>query len=187
MEDHRIVEYRSLGNSSGQLLKQVEKTYTDSFPEAERRDFPLFIKLIEDDPRFTAYALFHERQYIGFLTTWDFPAFSYIEHFAIDASFRNCGFGRIALRQWIGRASKPLMLEVELPEDEAARRRIAFYERLGFVMDHHPYRQPPYRKGESGLPMALMSYGDIRMEHAREEVKVTLYNNVYGIEYPPAH
>ena len=34
--------------------------------------------------------------------------------------------------------------------------------------------QPPYRKGDNGLPMLLMTYGDIDMESDFEKVKKTL-------------
>lgn len=66
-------------------------------------------------------------------------------------------------------------MEVEEPNDEMSTRRIHFYKRLEFTLHKKPYIQPPYRKGDSGLPMLLMTYGDIDMESDFEKVKKTLY------------
>ena len=62
-------------------------------------------------------------------------------------------------------------MEVEEPNDEMSTRRIHFYKRLEFTLHKKPYIQPPYRKGDSGLPMLLMTYGDIDMESDFEKVK----------------
>ena len=40
---------------------------------------------------------------------------------------------------------RPMVLEVELPEDALTRRRIGFYERHGLVFNSYPYLQPPMR------------------------------------------
>ena len=50
-----------------------------------------------------------------------------------------------------------IVLEVEPPYDEMKRRRIAFYERQGFCQNDYPYVQPPYREGETGVELILMS------------------------------
>ena len=39
--------------------------------------------------------------------------------------------------------------------------------------------QPPYRTDDSGLPMLLMTYGDIDMEKDFDKVKNMLYKEVY--------
>ena len=69
-------------------------------------------------------------------------------------------------------------MEVEEPNDEMSTRRIHFYKRLEFTLHKKPYMQPPYRKGDNGLPMLLMTYGDIDMESDFEKVKKTLYKEV---------
>ena len=61
-------------------------------------------------------------------------------------------------------------------------RRIHFYKRLEFTLHKKPYMQPPYRKGDNGRPMLLMTYGDIDMESDFEKVKKTLYKAIYGQE-----
>ncbi len=76
----------------------------------------------------------------------------------------------------------PVVLEVEMPTDALSKRRIGFYERLGFVLDHHTYFQPPYRSGEAFLEMRLMTYGELNLERSFERLKAILYQNVYKVK-----
>ena len=69
-----------------------------------------------------------------------------------------------------------------MPTEEMSKRRIGFYERLGFVLDHHVYFQPPYRKGEAFLEMRLMTHGELDLERSFERVKTIIHQNVYGVE-----
>ena len=69
-----------------------------------------------------------------------------------------------------------------MPAEEMSKRRIGFYERLGFVLDHHVYFQPPYRKGEAFLEMRLMTHGKLDLEQSFERVKTIIHQNVYGVE-----
>ncbi|MDR2968267.1 MAG: GNAT family N-acetyltransferase [Tannerellaceae bacterium] len=172
---------RLIENKTDVLLDLVEKTYIDSFPSDERRDFSLVRDLIGTGV-FKAHALLMDGRYVGFITSWQWDDFAYIEHFAIDASARNGGIGGQALRLFLNGLNVPVVLEVELPEDEMSKRRIGFYRRAGFTPDDHAYRQPPYRCGESWLDMRLMFYGNIDPEREYETVKHRIYRQVYGVE-----
>lgn len=167
---------------SDPLLNLVEKTYNDSFPEEERRDFSLIRKLISDDHRFTVYILMRNAEYVGFITAWEFDTFTYAEHFAIDEVARNGGIGAKAMMQFLALCKPPVVLEVEMPDGEMSKRRIGFYERLGFVLDNHVYHQPPYRSGDSWLEMRLMTYGAIDLNHSLTDVKNCIYQHVYGVK-----
>ncbi len=168
--------------SSDARLAWVEATYNDSFPESERRDFSLVRRLLEEQPAFKLYlALVNEEQYVGFITFWHFGLFVYVEHFAIDSSVRNGGLGSLVMKEQLSLINVPVVLEVELPDEELNRRRIGFYERLGFVLDDHPYRQPPYRRGEEWLDMRLMTCGKLGMEPSFEEIKKVIYKEVYNV------
>lgn len=59
---------------------------------------------------------------------WETEDFCYLEHFAVQPSLRGHGTGSTLLRQLLQR-EKPLILEIELPEDEITCRRKHFYER----------------------------------------------------------
>jgi hypothetical protein len=106
----------------------------------------------------------------------------YVEHFAIDETARNGGFGAVAMKQFIAQTTHPVVLEVEIPTSELSRRRIGFYERLGFIADNHAYQQPPYTEGGAWLPMQLMTYGRIDMEESFDYVRACLYKKVYKVD-----
>jgi ribosomal protein S18 acetylase RimI-like enzyme len=173
-----MVEFRKIEEASDPALVLVEESYTKSFPLGERRDFSLLKDLLSCETRFTLYALSHENQHIGFLSFWQFDAFAYIEHFAIDQAVRNKGWGGTVLRRFAEKIN-PIVLETEPPVDEWSTRRLAFYERLGFVPLQRPYLQPPYREGEPWIPLRLMVYGSLPIECRFEQLKQTIYQYVY--------
>ena len=107
---------------------------------------------------------------------------TYVEHFAIDPAARNGGIGAEAMKQFLVFCGTPVVLEVEMPTDEMSKRRIGFYERLGFKLDNQVYHQPPYREGGEWLEMRLMTYGDVDLEYSFEQVKNCLHKNVYGVK-----
>lgn len=182
MDSRANIECRVVESFSDPLLDRVEKTYNESFPEAERRAFSLVRELVREEPRFTVYALFKDGVYAGFITAWRFAGFTYVEHFAIDVSARNGGIGGEAMKQFLALCDAPVVLEVEIPVDGMSKRRIGFYERLGYVLDDHVYFQPPYRAGEPMLEMRLMTWGKIDLKQSFEEVKNCIHRYVYGVE-----
>ena len=148
-----VVACRSVKDFSDPALDLIERTYTESFPEVERRDFSLVRNLVRDESRFIVYALSKEDRYVGFITGWLFDGYTYVEHFAIDPAARNGGIGAEAMKQFLVFCGTPVVLEVEMPTDGMSKRRIGFYERLGFKLDNQVYHQPPYREGGEWLEM----------------------------------
>ena len=53
--------------------------------------------------------------------------------FAVDPAQRNGGHGKNVLNHLCQLLQHPIVLEVEMPEEEMAQRRINFYKRQGFV------------------------------------------------------
>lgn len=160
----------------------IQSTYISSFPEIERRDFSLFCELLRNEPDFSLFAILKEDRYVGFVTCWDFTDFIYVEHFAIDESQRGGGIGSVAMKECLSLFKRKVVLEVEEVVDELTRRRVRFYEDLGFVLHRQSYQQPPYRPGTSWLDMKLMSYGEFDMDRQFELVKERLYRNVYKLK-----
>ena len=70
-------------------------------------------------------------------------------------------------------------LEVEPPETETAKRRIAFYERNGFTLNHFPYMQPPLGEDRDPLPLMIMTTGGAIEKDEFEHIRKTLYKKVY--------
>ncbi|WP_352399328.1 GNAT family N-acetyltransferase [Anaerotignum sp.] len=118
----------------------------------------------------------------GVFAMWDFDEFFYFEHFAIKPEFRNGGFGGRKLDEIVKWAGRPIVLEVEMPEDELAQRRIGFYKRHGFYYNDYPYLQPPMRKDQGVLPLRLMTTPTEISEDVFEKYKSLIHKVVYGYE-----
>lgn len=181
MSEELRMYLKSLREEDMELLNRVQKTYEESFPPEERREFYLIKDLLSRESLFKLYAFMHGEDYIGFISTWDFDSFTYVEHFAIDPQARNGGKGAKAMQLLMDTVGKPFVLEVEMPTDEMSTRRIGFYNRLGFVLQNEEYSQPPYRKGDEWLEMRLMTNGG-SLPLGFDSVRDTIHANVYGIK-----
>lgn len=156
-----------------------EELYTKAFPDTERRNKEQQRLLTDTNPLFHFCALFIEHEAVGFLTYWDFGTFLYIEHFAIDEAMRGKNLGSKTLQQLHEYIPVPIILEVERPDTDIARRRIAFYERCGYTLWKSDYLQPPYQDGYPPLPLYLMCHGNFREAKDFKFIKETLYREVY--------
>jgi len=160
----------------------VENLFTKSFPKKERRDIALQREYTDSNNLFYNNILLAENEPVGFISYWNLGKFFYIEHFAIHETIRNHKYGQKALCSLEAMLKGPIILEVELPEDEISKRRINFYQRQGFQLWENEYMQPPYREGDNYLPMKLMVKGELDRGTDFELIKRTLYKEVYQIE-----
>lgn len=152
-----------------------------SFPENERRTYAGQKELLAN-PHYRLITQTNDNnQIIAFLTAWEFPFFRFVEHIAVDPGARGTGIGRKLMTAYIEESSKPVLLEVEPPDTDLARRRISFYERLGFQVNPYEHMQPPLQKGQPYLPLKLMSYPQILTEEEFALCKEILYTNVYKV------
>ena len=118
---------------------------------------------------------------IAFITLWDVGEFTFVEHFAVAPDHRGQGLGAHILCQAARLCSARLCLEVEVPETEIARRRVAFYERNGFCLNHYPYEQPAYAPDRESVPLLIMTAGGGIDRATFEQVRAALYSRVYGL------
>jgi hypothetical protein len=154
-------------------------TYESSFPPDEQREWGQLIDLIGHTP-FRLYEIFVHEKFIGFISFWNLTDFRFIEHFGICTTEQGKGYGNQALNQILSIDSKPVVLEVEKPLTETARKRISFYERFGFSVNTGSYFQPPYSIGKASIKMLLMSY-PLKIEPAAfGRIKTHIYEHVYG-------
>lgn len=156
----------------------VENLLTEAFPEDERRDLDLQRTIVDTDSRFSCILATEGDEPVGFVTVWDFTRFRYVEHFATMANARNKGYGAQIIGTLVRQSDKPIVLEVEIPDNETARRRICFYQRNGFHLLPYSYTQPPYRQGGNSLPMKLMATAELS-EAATARIIATLHREVY--------
>jgi GNAT superfamily N-acetyltransferase len=165
----------------------METLLVSSFPEEEYRQLEELREYTDRTGNFHNNIVFDGDLPIGFLTYWKFESFCYVEHFATNPALRNGGYGSRAMAylcDWLG---CPVVLEVERPsgpDDEMPRRRVGFYQRLGFKLWRNDYRQPPYRQGGTSLPMYLMVHGNLDPGRDYAMVKRQIYTAVYGVNSP---
>ena len=156
----------------------------EAFPPTERRDRAGMDRVLRDP----SFSLLVKRDEAGapaaFLTYWSLDGFRYVEHFAVSASLRGQGMGGRMLRELMETGGLPMVLEVEPPENETARRRVGFYERLGFHFNGYAYEQPPLQAGQPAVPLYIMSWPEALIQPAFEKARDELYRRVYH-KYPP--
>lgn len=155
-----------------------EKILSDSFPTEERPSIECLRKRAEEEA-FHFDIILNDDTPIGILTHWDFPSFTYIEHFAIAEELRNRHLGGEVLDQFIS-SNECVVLEAELPQNEMARRRLNFYQRHGLIIAPYPYIQPAYSPQLSPVPLHILSTKEISADQF-EAIKNTLYTAVYKV------
>jgi GNAT superfamily N-acetyltransferase len=156
----------------------IKSLYEDAFPEEERRPWDQEIELISTG-RIQLLTLSKGDSFAGFLCYWQFPAFSFIEHFAIHPDAQGGGAGTQVM-QLLESQLGPIVLEVEPPLTEQAIRRMKFYERLGYQTFLQPYQQPPYYPQYPPLDLCLMQKGLPHTATTFAQIKEQLYKEIYN-------
>lgn len=174
---HRITDPGS------EAYRFVEELLSAAFPREEYRELAEWRDLTASQEIFHNNLICDDGAPVGLISYWDFGRFHYVEHFATSPQLRNRGYGKLVLELLPGVLQTPIVLEVEAPESDMARRRVGFYRRHGFALWGAEYRQPPYRRGDDWLPMCLMVRGDLK-ESEFSGVRDTIYREVYGIKAP---
>lgn len=137
--------------------------YHESFPADERRkwttneDARQFFLTNRDCRAFLGFD--SEGNFVGLLIYWHLgDHLLYCEHLAVCPKMRGKGIGSKMISRLKDVSGDRIIVEVEPPETEIARRRIGFYERLGLVA--HPeieYVQPPYSPESNALNLLIMN------------------------------
>jgi len=165
-------------NHSDDLNSIFRQIYEEAFPPDERRDWKQLVELLAN-PSFCFNGIYNEQKVVGFYTLWHLGEFCFMEHFAIGDSERGKGYGSQVLQQILINISTPLILEVETSETQLGLKRIAFYERMNFMISDGVYYQPPYAEGKSKVRMKLMS----SPEGIIQEDFATIQNRIYEVVY----
>ncbi len=161
---------------------KIKQIYHVAFPADERRNWADFERIFEENEHFVLLGALHNFNLIGFLSYWDFVTFRYVEHFAVAQEHRNHGAGSDILKQFVEMHNTPCILEVEIPDNQEAARRVRFYERNGFKLWHEiDYTQPPYDPTRHPLPLKLMTRGFATAEEVKNATTL-LMSEVYGIK-----
>ena len=159
---------------------RVYQILEQSFPVDERRPYEAQRALLAE-PRYSILVKREGEAILGFFATWELDGVLFLEHFAVDPAARNGGVGSQMLTELLAHATKPVCLEVEPPADELTRRRVAFYERHGMVLNSYPYTQPAMAEGQSPVPLLIMTSGEAVSKARFEELRLLLYRYVYHV------
>jgi Acetyltransferases len=154
------MKYTRVKNTEHPFFKKAWNLYKKSFPPEERRQLCTQRKIM-DNPLYHFEIITDNNEFTGFILWWDFENIRYIEHLAILPQLRGKGYGQHVLKRFTSRPEIPTLLEVEHPDTEINKRRIDFYQRIGFVINKYEYKQPPYKKRGNYVPLILMTYPKI--------------------------
>lgn len=174
-----MITFRRIESVTDHYFTELYDLYSVAFPPGERRNWAGLEHELAYEKRFHAHALLQNDQFVGFFNYWTFERFLYLEHFAIDSNLRGQLIGRKVMEKFREQAQLPIVLEVEMPNNSMAIRRIRFYEELGYTVLSHYYAQPPYDGKGFLLPMLLMSNDNHFASTHFDLIKDTLYRDVY--------
>lgn len=153
-----MIKRERVGSEQGEYFQFCWELYLSAFPEEERRNKEYHQETMQIE-NFHFDVVLSDGSPIGILAWWEFEEWRFVEHFATDSARRGEGLGAKILTQFAAESSKPIILEVEHPTEEICRRRIGFYQRLGFVLNDHHYEHPSYQQKEGEVvSLMIMSY-----------------------------
>lgn len=148
----------------------------EAFPAEERRTKDYLKKQIKTEKKFSIWL---NEEKTSFITIWNFDKFKYIEHFASSSKERGKGKGAKIIKEVIENAGKPVVLEAEPVQTDMQKRRIGFYERVGFKVNEPYYFQPPMQEDLEGVELKILSCPDFLTSEEFENVTKTLHREVY--------
>ena len=118
------LQFERIQSGSHRHLQDLLGLYLESFPNEERRTTSDLLRMLNVQEMYFTAVMVGE-VVVGFVVYWKFSQFRYIEHLAIYPEYRRKGFGAAVL-QHLQREGKPLLLEVEIPQDVLSTQRVDF-------------------------------------------------------------
>ena len=145
--------------SESKLWEQAWRLYTESFPEHERRRISSHVMAAED-PRFHTEVAVENGNLMAILFYWKLAGDKiYIEHIAVNPLMRGKNIGSTILHNFTTQNPDcTIILEIDPPVDEVSKKRLAFYERSGFVNTGHIFNHPSFQKKGLNHDLVILSY-----------------------------
>lgn len=166
-------------------LEEFDRFYqilSNNFPTKEIKEYN-YMKDTFHAGLYQVLTLKDNDQIVGIMSFYQHDDFRFIDYFAIDGSLKGKGMGSKMLQYFINLDDKMVILEVEHPEDEQSKRRIAFYQRNGlYINDQFEYFVPPVRNLKHRLYFHLMSSKRKLNNIEFEKYYPQILKMVYGIE-----
>ena len=169
------MEFIQITYAQNERAKRIYSSYTNTFPEDERRSEKQFDQLFNND-KTEILGVFFEQKFIGYAIIWTLSDFSFMEHFEIFSEYQNKKYGSSFLKHITGKHSH-LIIETEpIDLNDDAERRINFYERNGFYTLQKDYIQPAYSAEKNSLELWLMAnYHPEKLEFVKENIYDVVY------------
>ncbi|WP_300627308.1 GNAT family N-acetyltransferase [uncultured Thomasclavelia sp.] len=166
-------------------LEEFDRFYqilSNNFPTKEIKEYN-YMKDTFHAGLYQVLTLKDNDQIVGIMSFYQHDDFRFIDYFAIDGSLKGKGMGSEMLQYFINLDDKMVILEVEHPEDEQSKRRIAFYQRNGLYLNNQfEYFVPPVRNLKHRLYFHLMSSKRKLNNIEFEKYYPQILKMVYGIE-----
>lgn len=161
---------------------EIYKIMSDSFPASEIRSYDMQKALLDrNDYRIKTYK--QEGAILGFCAYYQFEEFFFIEHLACTSQSRGLGIGSKLVKEVLEEANwRLVLLEVEIPHSENEKRRVQFYERLGFYLNPHYHYLPPLNEFTPGMELKIMSFSRMLTEEEQRFYRRILNSKVFQIE-----
>jgi ribosomal protein S18 acetylase RimI-like enzyme len=173
------IKLNRITNQDDNTGKAAMLIYENAFPIEEKRPIERHIKLMKENPLFRFYAAMKGEKVIGMIVLWELNDFTYLDYLAVSQDYRNKGYGKLMIRQLQQLYDSLIVLEVEMPDNDLAKRRIKFYTQLGFNLLDFPYFMPKYNNPKEPFPMLLMSFPNIINNSMCEYVMSQIHLNAY--------
>mgnify|MGYP001028533630 CR=1 FL=1 len=148
--------FHSIKDTEDKWYKSFLEIYTISFPVYEQRN-PKQQKEAFSDSRYHLIAKIEEEKFISFIAYWEFENYIYIEHLAVNPELRGQNKGSELLKDFADIMSKTIILEIDPLTDEISRKRLVFYEKLGYKTNPYKHFHPPYDKSYTPHQLVVLS------------------------------
>lgn len=117
--------------------------YSVSFPIYEQRDEKQQAYAFTDT-HYHLLATIEDDVLVSFISYWEFDTYVYIEHLAVNPGLRGRNAGSKTLSAFAEHIQKTIILEIDPPVDEISRKRLRFYEKLGYKTNPYKHFHPAY-------------------------------------------
>ncbi|QQD84319.1 MULTISPECIES: GNAT family N-acetyltransferase [unclassified Jeotgalicoccus] len=156
----------------------VYQLMAESFPESERRTYQGQKDLLKLN-NYNILVLKENDDILAFYAVWENEKYRFIEHLAVNPNYRSRGLGSKTLQAFHDLDNKPVILEVEAPDDETKKRRVQFYEKNGYYLTDFKYMQPKINKDLDTVELVQMTYPRELSTAELTEAKAWLDRTVY--------
>ena len=138
------------------LYKPFHDLYRTSFPLFEQRSARQQTASFQNE-QYKLLAFTENNLFLGFISYWEFDAYLYVEHFAVNSELRGKGYGSHLLNTFIQATDKIVLLEIDPITDSISEARLRFYKRCGFYENPYPHTHPAYRHEYQPHPLIVLT------------------------------